>query len=216
MAAISRILAISSDPALFTALSNEALHHQDWVVVDEVNPRMPGQLETAFSMVDIALIEAEEILWLMKNRPEVLAALSPVQTVVILCQRQLLEILTQPGQAYGLLFRRPSNRLPLNLLSVAIEGYVVSPSSLLNELGNNQQRLDTVSMLTPQELNVLFHLGIGLPNREIAEISGLAEGQVKTLVYSLTRKLHMRNRTAIAIFAATSGVTRGGDSGQEC
>jgi DNA-binding CsgD family transcriptional regulator len=60
-------------------------------------------------------------------------------------------------------------------------------------------------MVNADERRMLYYLGRCLPNREIAANTGLSESRVKTLVYILTRKLRMKNRTAVAVFAATKG-----------
>ena len=47
-------------------------------------------------------------------------------------------------------------------------------------------------------------IGRAMPNRLIAAETGLGEGWVKALVQSVTRKLRMKNRTEVAVFAATN------------
>jgi DNA-binding NarL/FixJ family response regulator len=48
------------------------------------------------------------------------------------------------------------------------------------------------------------HLAGAHPDKGIAAETGFAEVEVKVLVQSVMRKLRMKNRTAVAIFAATA------------
>lgn len=57
--------------------------------------------------------------------------------------------------------------------------------------------------LTDKELRVLTLLADGLSNRQIAEAVFLAEGTVKNYVSRIMDKLHARNRTELALKAAT-------------
>jgi len=56
--------------------------------------------------------------------------------------------------------------------------------------------------LSPQERRLLFHLGDGLSNRQVAERMDLAEKTVKNYVSNLLRKLGMTSRTEAAVFVA--------------
>jgi two-component system nitrate/nitrite response regulator NarL len=68
--------------------------------------------------------------------------------------------------------------------------------------------------LTAREAEVLEALRGGLSNREIAVRLGIAEGTVKNHLQHILAKLHLRNRTALALFAADSARQRGPQDGQ--
>lgn len=55
--------------------------------------------------------------------------------------------------------------------------------------------------MTPREQEVLQLIGLGSTNREIAQQLYLSEGTVKTHVTNLLNRLHLRNRTQLAIYA---------------
>ncbi len=208
MASIHRILATSPRRELFDALQREVSRGRNWEIFGPVNLREPGHLQAACGAVEVAVIEAEDMIWLAQNRPdEMRASLGCVQTVVILSQAQLLDIITLPVPPQGFLLRPIAGQEPVGLLPLALEGYFASPDLLLSRLRGNRLRLDIVAMFGAEELRILACLGCGLSNRVIAETTGLAESRVKTLVYILTRKLRMNNRTAIAVFAATNGLS---------
>jgi DNA-binding CsgD family transcriptional regulator len=207
MAAIRRILAASPRPELFKALQNETVRRKNWEIAGPIDPKCPDLFETACLSADVTLIEAEDLMWLVDNRPSsVRTALPRVQTIVILSESQLLDVATLPTLSHGLLLRRPAGQVPIDLLALSLDGYLTSPDPLLGQLSRNLHRLEIVDGFTPEEMQVLVHLGIGLPNRAIAEAAELAESRVKTVVHGLTRKLRMKNRTAVAVFAATSGL----------
>lgn len=206
MPATQRILAASPRRDLITALLKESACHRNWNVVGPVNLREQGRLELACCSVDVILIEAEDLMWLLVNRPQIIeGTLARVQTVVILSDNQLLDAVTLPVTPQGFLLRDVSGQLPIGLLALALDGYLTGPKQLLNQLSDNRQRLDIVAMFSADERRILSYLGHGLPNQEIAESIGLPISRVKTLVYILTRKLRMKNRTAVAVFAATNG-----------
>lgn len=208
MAATRRILAASPRPELFRALQHEAGRRKNWEPAGPIDPKCPDLLETACLTADVTLIEAEDLIWLFNNRPKsVKTALPRVQTIVILSEPQLLDVVTLPMPPHGLLLRRPAGQVPIDLLALTLDGYLTSPDPLLGQLSRNLHRLEIVDGFTPEEMQMLVHLGAGLPNRAIAEIAGLAESRVKTVVHGLTRKLRMKNRTAVAVFAATNGLT---------
>ncbi|CAN5572774.1 response regulator transcription factor [soil metagenome] len=66
----------------------------------------------------------------------------------------------------------------------------------------NLDRTATVSKLTGRERQVLAQLSDGLTNREIAARLHVSESTVKTHVRHVLEKLHLRNRTEAAAFAA--------------
>jgi two-component system nitrate/nitrite response regulator NarL len=59
--------------------------------------------------------------------------------------------------------------------------------------------------LSPREQEVLELVAAGLSNREIALRLDIAEGTVKNHLRNILGKLHLRNRTALAAYAARYG-----------
>lgn len=57
--------------------------------------------------------------------------------------------------------------------------------------------------LTPTQKKVLEGVHLGLLNKQIAFNLGIAEATVKAHMTALMRKLHVRNRTQVAIAAQT-------------
>jgi DNA-binding NarL/FixJ family response regulator len=68
--------------------------------------------------------------------------------------------------------------------------------------------------LTPRQRQILGLVGLGLTNIEIADRLRLGRPTVKTHISSLLRVLDLRDRTQLAVFACTHGMTAC-DAGQE-
>lgn len=60
--------------------------------------------------------------------------------------------------------------------------------------------------LSPIELRIIQLIGKGNSNKEIMSICNLAEGTVRNYISAILRKLDLKNRTQIAIFAIQSGI----------
>ncbi len=65
-----------------------------------------------------------------------------------------------------------------------------------------------VQALTTREEEILRWVATGLTNREIAVRLGIAEGTVKNHLRSVLAKLHVKNRTALAHYAAEKHTPR--------
>lgn len=189
------------------ALQLEAAYRNNLGEIIVTDPRVPNLLEAACKASDIALIEAEDLIWIWENRAATnRPALEKIQTIVILSECQLFDVTARLRSRYGLLLRKANGRMPVELLSLAVDGYVAMPHKLLERLAVDQFRIDIVSTLSVEELQILAYVGAALSNRRIAMLSGKAESRVKTLVHLLMRKLRMTNRTGVAVFAVTHGL----------
>jgi DNA-binding NarL/FixJ family response regulator len=85
-------------------------------------------------------------------------------------------------------------------MTPAIAHRVVAQLSTQDTGGDNLN----VSGLTNRELDVLYLLGVGLSNAEIAEVLVLGEATVKSHVSSVLRKLKVRNRVQAILIAHNS------------
>ncbi|GIH72777.1 response regulator [Sphaerimonospora thailandensis] len=78
-----------------------------------------------------------------------------------------------------------------------IEAFAAMPASA----GASTAGREPYENLTAREREVLFHIGRGLSNAEIARELGMAEGTAKTHVSRLLAKLDLRSRVQAAIMA---------------
>ncbi len=63
-----------------------------------------------------------------------------------------------------------------------------------------------VGKMSERELTVVQHLANGLSNKEIARLLGIVDGTVKIHVRNVQRKLKLKNRTQIAVWAVEQGL----------
>ena len=63
-----------------------------------------------------------------------------------------------------------------------------------------------VGKMSERELTVVQHLANGLSNKEIARLLGIVDGTVKIHVRNVQRKLKLKNRTQIAVWAVENGL----------
>jgi len=208
MSAGRRVLVASRKSDLAWALHHEVMRLTQWELIGIIDPRIGDAFDRTCAMADVALIEADDLIWLWDHRLDTTQkTLSAVRVVVILTDQQMLDVMTRTQQSCGLLLREDYGDVPVDLLELAIKGYMSVSDGLLHRLKTDRLRLDIVGGFSSDELSVLAYIGAAMPNREIARTSRLAESRVKTLVHLVTHKLRMHNRTAVAVFAAANGLT---------
>ncbi|MEL3892105.1 LuxR C-terminal-related transcriptional regulator [Ferrovibrio sp. MS7] len=203
-----RVLIASRKTDLAWALHHEVMRLAQWKLIGIIDPRVGDSFDHTCTMTDLVLIEADDLIWLWDNRLDATQkTLASVRAVVILSDQQMLDVMSRAQRNCGLLLREQYGDVPIDLLELAIKGYMSISGELLHRLMANRLRLDIVGSLSPEELRVLAYIGAALSNRHIAQRSGLAESRVKTLVHLVTHKLRMHNRTAVAVFAAENGLS---------
>lgn len=73
---------------------------------------------------------------------------------------------------------------------------------LKREAGEEEVR----RLLTPRELEIVRMVAAGLRNSEIAARLFVSEGTVRSHLYNIFQKLHIRNRTELSAFARDKGL----------
>lgn len=205
MSARRRVLVASRDLDFAGALHREIGRLAEWRPIGILDPRVEDVFERTCAMADVLLIEAGDLIWLWNNRREVTEeTLKIPRVLVILNEKQILDVVPRLPLNSGLLFRTPAGDVPLHTLEIALKGYISLREPLLDRMKQNQLRLEIIARFSFDERRVLSHIGNGLSNRQIAKVIGLAENRVKTLVYLVTHKLRMENRTAVAMFAVSN------------
>jgi NarL family two-component system response regulator LiaR len=79
-------------------------------------------------------------------------------------------------------------------------------NKLMRELQRSSDLPPTEEPLTERELDVLRLVAQGLSNQEIAETLFIGEGTVRTHVSNILSKLHLANRTQVALYALREGL----------
>ncbi len=77
---------------------------------------------------------------------------------------------------------------------------------LVSELQRTSNLPPTEDPLTERELEILKLVAQGLPNLEIAERLVISERTVRTHVSNILAKLHLANRTQVALYALREGL----------
>jgi NarL family two-component system response regulator LiaR len=79
---------------------------------------------------------------------------------------------------------------------------------LQNIRGENSEAEPLFTELTDRELDVLKLIASGLTNSQIAEKLVISENTVKGHVSNILSKLHMADRTQVAVYAWQSGIVQ--------
>ena len=187
------------------ALHHEVTRQPGWSLIATVDPRSFKGVILEKLQADIVLVEASDLIWLWDHKlAETSAMLSKLLAVVVLSDREMLDVVVRVKADCGLLLRAEYDALPVDLLDLAIRGYMSISPEMLHRLAGDQLRLDIVGDLSREELAILSYVGATLSNRQIAAASGLPESRVKTLVRLVMRKLRLQNRTGVAVFATAN------------
>ncbi len=174
----------------------------NWRVVGIVDPRAKDAFHKCFETADVILIESEDLIWLLDHRSnEIRENFKDSRLVVFLDVDDILEIVTRGERTWGLLLKQGFTVLPVDRLTLAYHGYLVITSTLVEHFRQDGPRLDIACDLSEIEFSLLSLTGKAISNRAISEISGLPESRVKSTARILARKLRLKNRTALAVFA---------------
>ena len=89
------------------------------------------------------------------------------------------------------------------------------PPNLLGQLVDHAERLHrevmaahglTASGLSPREVDVLRLMADGMDTTEIAKSLSYSERTVKNIIYTITNRLHLRNRPPAVAYAMRAGI----------
>ena len=199
-----RILLAVRDPFLAGALREALLRAHGIELAGIVDPTIDRALDGWSAHADVLLIGADELLWLQRScSRDPLPAASAMRVVVLLDEARILDVVKRIDRRVALVFECEDARFLAERIDLAVAGYVVLSAELLARWAGNHLRRRLVDGFSPNERRILDCVGRALSNKGIAAETGFAQNQVKALVQSVTRKLRMKNRTTVAIFAAT-------------
>lgn len=95
--------------------------------------------------------------------------------------------------------------------SILNQGVITKVVKLFSQLAQTNIAMEVdekhVAELTRTERNIASLVGRGLSNKEIAERLFLSEGTIRNSLSSALSKLHLRDRTQLAIWAVQTGLT---------
>src|SRR5579883_84684 len=139
----------------------------------------------------------------------------PDMAVIILTmyrqQQQVVEAMKSGAKGY--LLKSTSARDVARAIRNAHAGEIaIAPSltgALVNELRRQPEGTDDgqhVAQLSEKEIEIIRYLAAGMSNKEIAERLAYSEKTVKNYLSIIFQKLHLRDRTQVAIFALRHGL----------
>jgi|GEM_PF-1007585 len=201
-----RVLIVSREAGIAWISHQSLTRDRKWQVVGIVDPQVGDTFDLACEAADLVLIEAKDLVWLLENRPSrTRTSLQKAPPMILLQDQDMLNIVTRSEAGWGLLPQQRLGTITAERLELAAAGYLVIGRDLVRDLQNDVHRLNIASRLSPDERKILSYLGAALSNREISEQCGMTESRVKTVARVLSRKLCLRSRTAVAVFAIKNG-----------
>jgi DNA-binding NarL/FixJ family response regulator len=127
-------------------------------------------------------------------------------------QQQMLKAMKNGARGY-VLKSSSAREVAQAIRTVHAGGTYIDPSwtsALVGELRRMADPSSTerpqVEMLSEKELEIIRYVATGMNNREIAEALAYSEKTVKNYLSVIYQKLHLRDRTQVAIFALRQGL----------
>ena len=137
-----------------------------------------------------------------------------VAVIILTVHRQNQQIVDAiRNGAKGYLLKNSSAREVAEAIKIVHQGgTIVSPvltEAIVNELRRQPEQgtnSHSLAQLSEKELEIVRYLASGLSNKEIASRLSYSEKTVKNYLSVIFQKLHLRDRTQVAIFALRQGL----------
>lgn len=114
------------------------------------------------------------------------------------------------GGADGYLLKEMDNETVINAIKMAVSGISVFGSSAAGTIKNHFSKSAQINPpdihLTDRELDILRLIADGMDNREISAHLFLAEGTVRNNISRMLEKLHLKDRTQLAVYAIKNNI----------
>jgi len=164
----------------------------DLILLDLNMPEVNG-IETLKMLRDAGVTSRVVVFTVSDNEEDVVAALKAGADGYLLKDMEPEELLSSLNQA-------------------ALGKMVISDrlTTLLAEALQNKRtkKGPDISSLTPREKQIIKLISAGLPNKLIARKLSITEGTVKVHVKHLLKKLHLRSRVEVAVWAVQEGLDK--------
>jgi len=139
----------------------------------------------------------------------------PEIAVIILSMQQQNQLVLQAVKsgARGYLLKTTSAREVAGAIRMVRAGGIFVAPEMTDMIFKEYRRLSedvsghhTIETLQPKEVEIVRYVAMGMSNKEISEKLAYSEKTVKNYLSTIFQKLHLRDRTQVAIFALRHGL----------
>jgi two-component system, NarL family, nitrate/nitrite response regulator NarL len=198
-------IAIADDHALFRqGLKSQLLLQPGLNVVAEIDRAddLPGLV--AGTPCDIILLDLQMERSSLVDIPPLAERMAVI--VVTASERADDALAAIRAGARAVVFKRFALETLIDAISAVAEGHVWLPPALQKHLMARLREPPEEEPLTPREREIVRYVALGLRNAEVAEKLSISEVTVKTHLNNIFQKLHLRGRTALALYAIRIGI----------
>jgi len=118
-------------------------------------------------------------------------------------------IVSAAAGAYGVILKDVAPEILVQSLRAIADGQRLLPlPTVPREQGNVANRENVLTVLTDREREIVRLVSGGLSNKEIGRKLNITDGTIKQHLHHIYQKLEITNRTILAAFVLSGGVTR--------
>ncbi len=205
-------IAIADDHALFRqGLKSQLRLQPDLTVVAEVDRADQLEKVVAETPCDILLLDLQ----MERNSLADIESLATHTAVVVVTASERPEdaLAAIRAGARAVVFKRFAIESLMDAIAAVAGGDVWMPPALQKHLTARLREAPEEEPLTPREREIVRFVALGLRNAEVAAKLSISEVTVKTHLNNIFQKLHLRGRTALALYAIRVGLIGVGDRG---
>lgn len=204
-----KIILIDDHTLFRSGIKALLLRQHDFEVIGEASDGLSGIKMISQLQPDVVLLDLDMPGMNGREALSQIISINPQQAVIMLTVSEDSDDLTECIRigARGYLLKNINADFLLESIRKAADGdNVFSPemtAKLVRSLISPQpaQETQTLSSLTPREMEILGYLAAGHSNKIIARHLNLAESTVKVHVQNLLRKLNLSSRVQAAVYA---------------
>jgi DNA-binding NarL/FixJ family response regulator len=197
-------LVLADDHALFRGGLKSLLRRQkDMQVVGEVDKASAVKEVLDKTLCDVLLLDLQMERWALSD----IGDLAPLTKVVVLTASESVEnaIAAMRLGARAVVQKRFAVQTLLEAIRAVASGLVWMPPDLQAEIAS-QWGASGTKQLTGRELEIVHCVAVGLRNVEIASRLSISETTVKTHLNNIFKKLELRDRVGLALYALRRGL----------
>jgi DNA-binding NarL/FixJ family response regulator len=198
-------LIIADDHALFRGGLKSLLRRQkDMQVVAEIDSAGSVKKTLEKTPCDVLLLDLQMERWALSDIGE----LAPATRVLVLTASESVEnaIAAMRRGARAVVQKRFAVQTLIEAIRAVASGLVWMPPDLQAEIAA-QWSASGSRQLTGREVEIVHYVAVGLRNAEIANRLSITETTVKTHLNNIFKKLELRDRVELAVYALRHGLT---------